>query len=67
MRIVILAIHRESVEKKLSLGFHYNNNEKKIKGHITLFKTKCLEVSEDCQVKNQHRAQDLLSGLRVFS
>lgn len=66
MRIVIPAIHRESVEKKLSLGFHYNN-EKKIKRHITLFKTKCLEVSEDCQVKNQPRAQDLLSGLRVFS
>lgn len=31
MRIVILAIHRVSVEKKLSLGFHYNNNEKKSK------------------------------------
>lgn len=39
---------------------------KKTKGHITLFKTKCLEVSEDRQVKNQHRTQDLLSGLRVF-
>lgn len=28
MRIVIPAIHRESVEKKLSLGFHYNNEKK---------------------------------------
>lgn len=34
MRIVILAIHRKSIEKKLSLDFHYNNNNKE---HITLF------------------------------